>query len=836
MVFFWALGLLGLISCGREATPEGSVTVRLNEIMASNGSTIADADGDYEDWIELYNYGEQSIDLRGFYLSDDFEEPKMWELPRLRLGPGEYRLIWASGKDRAQDELHTNFSIARSGEEVLLVSPDGEIIDQLSARKIPTDISVGRYGEGKGDWYYYDQPSPGRANGSSFYQGIMAPPEFSVSSGFYDTEFELSLTAKDSDAVLLFTLDGSIPDINNLEGSVYQYKTKYPRFSDDDFGELIEREYRTYQYTPSNPIKVSDRLLAQRPFQHEINTTWNNSNVLPDTQPFRGVAIRASAHKVGYLPSETVAHSYFLPPEGCNRYSVPVFSLITSEKNLFDYHKGIYVPGVQFDQWRKANPKDEADGNSAANYTMRGRAWEREAHVELLDGCEGSVLNQRAGVRIHGGWTRSYFKKSLRFYARNQYGDRWFDYPLFGGMGDEKFRRFILRQSGNDMGQTLFRDALMHRLVENLDLETQHYNPAVLFINGEYWGVHNLRERIDRHYLSRRRGVDPDNLDLLSIDGGVDEGSDEHYRDKMIFVDQTDLSSPRAYQHLKTLMDIDNYVDYHTSQVYFTNRDWPGNNIAYWRVRTDEYKPHAESGHDGRWRWILYDTDHAFFDPKVNMFEHTAFFDEDNPDPWWTRLFRNILDNKEFRQKYINRLSDHLNTIFRPEVVIAQIDELEQGLAPLMDEHISLWRNQEVLNWGNRPIRSKRNWRQNVEAMRRFASRRGEYLRKQMSEYFELGGMVDLTVSVFAGNGKVRINSVVLENPEAWQGVYFNGIPIEVEAVPSAGFVFDGWDIGELPSGLDPKKPLFKLDLDSDLHLKAHFAKVESLSARGFKR
>lgn len=817
------VGLPLVASCGLTVNPG---EIRLNEVMASNETIVADSDGDYQDWIELYNYGEKPVDVTGFYLSDDPDKLRKWRFPNLLLQAGEHRLIWASGKDRVGDELHTNFSIARDGEEIFLVSPDGEMVDRLVVRKMPPDVSTGRYGHGKSDWYYYDEPTPSKENAPDFYLGITEPPEFSVSGGFYEMEPELTLSADSPEDTILYTLDGSAPDDSDLDGSVYQYKKSYPRFSDDEVGELLDREYRTYRYDTSNPIRISDELIAQRPFQYEINTTWNSSTAEPLVPPFRGVAIRARAHRKGYLPSEIVTHTYFSHWKGCGRYSVPVFSLVTDEQNLFEYKRGIYVPGTTFDRWRKANPSDEADGNSDANFRKRGRAWEREANVELFNGCEGNVINQRAGVRIHGGWTRSYFKKSLRFYARKEYGDRWFDYPFFGSASDGKFRRFILRQSGNDMGRTLFRDALMHRLVGKLDLETQHYSPIVLFINGEYWGVHNLRERVDHHYLARRHGVDPDNLDLLSIDGSVEEGSNDHYRETMRFVAETDLSDPGAYRYLGTLMDIDNYIDYHSSQVFFTNRDWPGNNIAYWRVRTNEYVPGAKKGHDGRWRWILYDTDFTFYDPEVNMLDHVAYTGTSDSDPWWTRLFRNLLDNEEFRYSYINRLSDHLNTIFQPDVIISHIDEMEQRLDPLMSEHISRWRTQESLDVGNSPIPSVYAWRQNVERMREFALDRSTYLRQHMMEFFELDGVFNITLSVNGGMGKIRLNSLVLDNPDAWQGLYFGGVPISVEAIPEAGFVFDAWEGDVLSGTVDVNNPTLELDLTSNLLLNARFKRA----------
>lgn len=142
--------------------------VSLNEVMASNSSVIADEDGDYEDWIEIYNYGDDEVNLEGFYLSDDYSVPYMWEFPETIILPGEYLLVWASGKDRNNPHapLHTNFRISRAGEEIIFTSSGGKRIDELAPTPIPTDKVYGRNPDGTGSWHYPEYPTPGLSNAS----------------------------------------------------------------------------------------------------------------------------------------------------------------------------------------------------------------------------------------------------------------------------------------------------------------------------------------------------------------------------------------------------------------------------------------------------------------------------------------------------------------------------------------------------------------------------------------------------------------------------------------------------------------------------------------------
>ena len=147
------------------------------------------------------------------------------------------------------------------------------------------------------------------------------------------------------------------------------------------------------------------------------------------------------------------------------------------------------------------------------NFTQRGREWEREAYIEYFDGGEAK-FSQNLGIRIHGGATRTYPQKSIRLYARGEYGQEFIEYPIFGnkkimeeGNVADKFKTLLLRNGGNDGQSTIFRDALMQSLVEHTSLDIQAYKPVIVFLNGEYWGIHNIRERFDRHYFEQYYGV-----------------------------------------------------------------------------------------------------------------------------------------------------------------------------------------------------------------------------------------------------------------------------------------------------------------------------------------
>ena len=199
----------------------GYSQVVINEIQASNSNTIFDEDGDAEDWVELLNTGDQPENLNGYGLSDDFDRPFRWVMPDVNINPGEYLLIWASGKDRdlPGQPLHTNFSISSDGEEILLTRPDGERVDEIQPIPIPRDISYGRYPDGGDDFYFFTEPTPGAQNGGERFRKLLEPPQFSHAGGQYTSPFDLVLSTADEDEEIYYTLDGSVPE----PGSAIRY-------------------------------------------------------------------------------------------------------------------------------------------------------------------------------------------------------------------------------------------------------------------------------------------------------------------------------------------------------------------------------------------------------------------------------------------------------------------------------------------------------------------------------------------------------------------------------------------------------------------------------------
>lgn len=803
------LPILALIGALAPGAPPPLV---INEFVASNGSGLADEDGDHEDWLEILNLGEEPVGLHGFGLSDDDERPGRWVFPDVTIGPGAFLVVWASGKDRAEPNspLHTNFSIAAAGEPLLLTDPTGEIVDLVDPVALPRDVSHGRKPDGSNDWRYFTEPTPGASNTTTGYTERMPPPIFSHRAGFHTSPFQLEIRAADPEARIIYTLDGSEPLEENLGGRAYLHKQSYPQEGDDPPTPFHQGTLRTRVL--DGPLEIGSRADAPNHLSL-ISTTFHPKDIyVPQSPVFKGTTVRARVVKEGALPGDVVTRTYFVDPRGRERYHLPVIAITTSEDNLFEYETGIYTAGAVYDVWRSENPESELSGGSPANYHQRGREWERPAHFELFEAGSNEGVSQAMGLRIHGGWSRHFPQKSLRLYARPGYsGEDTLDYPLLPGLKGletggpvESFTRFILRSGGNDYHMTRIRDPFLQEVIRPLGLDQQGYRPAVHFINGEYWGLIAIRERIDRYFIASHHGIDPGEVVILNSYGSdgmytLEEGP-PHVRQEWLglqeYIEQNDMADPLRFAFVEERLDVGNFIDYQAAQIYIKNTDWPANNTRFWRKATPE-EPPAPRTHDGRWRWIVFDLDmgfitHAGWDVTHDTLAHATAEGSDfyaNPD-WSTAVLRNLLDNPGFRTAFINSMAGQMNTIFRPERIDSIVDRVYGEIEGQIPEHGERW-----LDF----------WNRSPEAYKVFGRERPDIVRQHVVEHFGLSGTYGITVELPAdSSGSLRIGPVTLDDDtpgmtggfpyHRWTGTWFGGVPVEVEALPAPGHQFAGWE------------------------------------------
>ncbi len=691
-------------------------------------------------------------------------------------------------------DAHTNFSISAAGETIRLTAPGGAVVDTVAVPALPRDVSYGRSPDDPDVWRYFREATPGAANDATGYQEVIRDrPSVSREGGFYDEAFQLALSGA-SGTTILYTLDGSIPDPANLGGRTYSYKNRYPRNPGDAVGVMLTGTIGTLAY--SGPLEIRNRSGEPNKISQR-NTTFDISSggYAPTGPVFKGTVVRSRLVKEGAIPGPVITHSYFVGPNVSNRYQLPVLSLNTDEDTLFDHFHGIYNAGIDFEEWR-ASSGGGANGSSPANYQRRGSNAEHPVHLEIFDPVQGRAFSQNLGYRISGGWSRAHPQKSIRLYAKNDYdSDNWVHYPLIPGLTDhngaplESFRRFVLRNSGNDYGQTRFRDAFIQRLSAPLGFDTQGWQPVIHFINGEYWGHINIRERIDRFYIGTRHGIDPDHIAILTNDAQISDGrvSDrEHFLALRSYIQNNSMTNPTHYAEVGTRMDIRNFLLYNVAQIYANNQDWPHNNTECWRSR----EPGASPTSDGRWRWIMYDTDFGFGhvgDHNANTLNHAL-----NGSDWSRIMLVRLLNNQGFRNTFINAFADHMATTFRPARATELAHEMRGILAPYMAEHRQRWRDSGGESHHTNAIVS-------------FAQNRPAVMRQHIISRFGLSS-ANAPVTLDTGGTRVGhfiINTLTLNSqtpgiansssPFPWTANYFSGVPVTVTAVAEPGHRFIGW-------------------------------------------
>ena len=683
---------------------------------------------------------------------------------------------------------HTSFSVAAAGEPLVLTRPHGATADQIGPVVSWRDVSYGRTVDDPTLWAFLHEATPGAANATPAYPDLLEGVRFSHASGFHHHAFDLALSHPDPDAVILYTLDGSEPDLNNLGGATYTYRNAY------NHGPLLTHSYSSITY--ARPITVDDRSSQPNKLSLISSTSDGNPGYFPTAPVKKATVVRAKAYSHGAESAVSTA-TYFVSPTGQFHYSLPLVSLSLNEADLFDYYDGIYVAGVDH--------VTSTGGRicSYGNFNRRGRPAERTAHFQYFD-RQNLVVDQGVGVRIHGNCSRRRPFKSMRLYARSEYDlSHLFDYGFLDPVvtsatrpDNRLYQRLVLRTPNlNDVAFS----RLFQPVYEGIGGRMQ---PAIKFINGEYWGIVFVRDRFDQHHLAYHYGLDPDNviqvnikyghevgssaLRVFNLDAGIPSDLDLFYgmRD---FIIHNNMSNDALYAQAQDLLCMKSFVD-HLILKIFAGDDHYAPEYVFWRVR----EPENNGLGDSRWRVFVKD-----FDSTLQTANYvTGLATGTHPRPFGFELFQSLLANESFRHYFINRFADLINAHFHPDRFQAIIQESYDEVAPYWIELSERW-NHAALSNPDRPFTPTH--RQNLV---NWSNQHPERQRQHIRQHFGIPGTVNLTVDLSAPpHGFVRVNTINLSPdtpgigtlPYPWTGVYFSGIPVTLEAVPARGYRFAGW-------------------------------------------
>jgi len=503
--------------------------------------------------------------------------------------------------------------------------------------------------------------------------------------------------------------------------------------------------------------------------------------------------VKAIAYKSGFVSANITADFYLLnePSE------IAVLNVQSDPDNFWNDHTGIYVSGTN-------------GGLDYCNEELNNwnQDWERPCQLTLLE-PDGTIgFDVKAGMKIGGACSKNLKMKSLNFFLRSKvYGDEKIDYQIFSTQELSEYRRIKIRNSGTDWQEMLFRDGMNQTILSNtVDLDLMAYRPVRVYLNGKYWGIYGIREMFNSRYIESHHGVDKDSVDLLGDPYGprseVREGEALRYQELMDFIDDNSLTTLSNYEAIREFIDVQEYINYYISQIYFGNYDWPGNNVRVWRDQNG-----------GKFRWMLFDTDAStgwigwganVASPDHNTLAHTLNTDEVNM--WvpgfteWpngaesTYLFRKMIESDAFKNEFVQRTCTFRELIFAPERVLPMVDSLESLLLPEMQRHISQWLGNNEFGEGIPSGGSVFTWQLRVDNYRKFFSNRANSILSIYASTLGLDQRFNLSFGYNESTlGKLVLHENEMSIPFNYVGEYFKNMPIKIKAVPNEGQYFSHW-------------------------------------------
>ena len=712
--------------------------IQITEIMANNKTTIMDSDLNYSDYLELYNNTDKEINLKGYFLSDEEMSTKKWEFPEIIIKSHEYLIVFASGKDKCdltKRECHTNFKLSKKEETISLLNSDGRIISKVKYNELDKDISYSlienNYVKTLGTPYKENElvEVDDNKNDVIINEVTITSPEsielYNSSkkdinlSGYYiedksGAKYEFKETTIKADSYLILYAsdkkeekDGKIYlgfKINNTREILYLYK-KGKLVDTFDVGKLKDglsvgrnekgervvyknitlgsknssTYYNGFAQIPSfsinggyvekgTKVKLNSDDGIDIYYTTDGSTPTNKSKKYTDEITINSTtAIRAICYKEGMIDSDIESRTFIVG----RKHELPVVSITTNNNNIYGT-SGIFTMG----------------SNAKSSYPYYGANFWKDVEVPIsFEFYENGKLglNFSAGMKVFGAWSRGEAQKSVAIYLRKKYGVQEITYPFFTD-NVNTFTKFILRSGGQDFGKLKLKDAFLQQtLVGQMDIDLQDYRPVVVYFNGQYHGIYNIREKTDTTYVERHLGITEDEFDFIEKNSGVKAGTITEYNKLLDYVKKTDMKKDGVYEYLDSQIDLQELANYWVVETYFDQFD---------PINIKFYKPK-----NGKWRWILFDLDQSFFSWSYNTIKWKLPFEpyaHGNNYYLNTTLMNRIIKNPKFRELYIKTWAYHLKNTFKPDRMNKILDKMVNEIKSEMPYHIKRWYNESI--------------------------------------------------------------------------------------------------------------------------------------------
>ena len=721
----------------------GALALEISEVCSANKTAYLTPAGESPDWVELRSGEGEVPSLAGWYLSDDEDEPRLFSLEGCSVGPEGYLVLRADRKELP-------FKLSSSGGSLYL-SDGSDLRQEVAFPPLEGDQSYSLQPDGA---WHVTQATPGEENaaGRPYVEPpFVAPPKFSHTAGFFDASFDLTLTGY-GDARVYYTTDGSIPDESS---TLYTGPLRMENRSGDP-----------NVWSAREDIMLND--LASDP----PNFLVDKCNII------RAVAVDAAGNK-----SKVATNTYFV---GLAYDSISVLSIVADPYALFDENDGIYVLGKIYYDWLN-DPEQDHDVIDYKKPTNFGKtnplsSKEREipADLQLFDPSGNVALNQTLAIRIQGNYSRMRPQKSFKVTARKEIsGDNKIDIRLWDGL--PKAKQLIVRADGN-MTSAPSVDALAHMFVSDQEQIYSRATPTIVFLDGEYWGLYNLRPSGDARYISDYTGIPED--ELIVIKNNHFEAGAEHVPELRSLhtllrqIGQMDLSRTEEYEKLCAMIDVNSFIRFTVANLYLQNHDLSDvQNVTVWRTVQQD----GPGLRDGRWRWMYQDMDltcDAGYETKV--------FNEILPN---LQLLHDLWKNEDFQKQFLNTLADFIN-----------VDCSESRVRQCLNRYSALYGPYILGNQLRFSSFQKRSTEQMTELIKVFFAHERKTFLTSFSAAMDMKMPVYRLTADFSGIPSAGLcvnqrNAPYLNG--VWTGQYFEGqeLTLSVSDVPT--YAFQGWYEGD---------------------------------------
>lgn len=705
--------------------------VVVNEYSAGNFDDVFFTIGfeeEYDDWVELHNPTGADIDISGYHLSDDPDEPDKWAFPAGAVVPAnDHLLVFCSNLDGFDyGYYHTSFKLNQtSGEWVIFADPAGAVLESYQFEQ-PTqgNHSYGRATDAGSEWKIFPNTTPGEPNVGDSYSAYAEDPDYDISPGYHPAPVTVEITTEEPESDIYYTTDGSTPS---------DASTPY-----------------------TGPVDLNETTVLKAIAYH------------PDPDIY---------------PSFVETTTFFI---GDDQHTMHVLSIA---------------------------------GDDIVDGWFEGRAT-----LELFDENGEQIDEVDGETNEHGNDSNAYGQRGFDYIARDQVGiDDDIDHDIFFLTERNSYQRLIMKAAANDNYPfepgAHIRDAYVQSLsqVGDLELDERSHRSVIAYVNGEYWGVYEMREKVDDldytdFYYDQPEGF----VDFLKTWGGTWEeyGSIDDWNELRDFILANDMSIDANYEYVESQYEVMSLIDYFVMNSYIVSADWLNWNTGWWRGTHPE-------GEAKKWRYILWDMD-ATFGHYINYTgipDTGPYADPCDPEGYGdpggqghVPILNALFDNEQFEALYINRYADLSNTIFSCDFMNSHLDSLLNIIEPEMPR--------QVERWGG----SMAGWEAEVQELRDFIDERcADVLIEGIEDCYDVTAH-NVTIEI-EGIGEVQISTVGLNQDDTpWEGTYFGGLPIDLDAFTDTG-LFLYWEVVEGDLDIDdPTDPDQTIVISGDVTIVAHFA------------